>query len=411
MNLFDYFGNMNMFGAAPNAQVQSLLENKLITQDTIDKANKQSIGSGLITGLASYLAQPQNEGYGTATPYIAKAFLNANKAAQVPFQNIPQGYAMDTQIEEDKLKIKNQQRDESLKQELLNDPRVKNNPVLRAAVFSKPEKVFEILNTPKKPLGQKERLAQLMTMDSDPNQILTNTQRAEMNAIKQILSVGSPTGQTFGGLNLPSAPDGYYYDKDENGTLKLNEDGKPYVVPVAGSAEAIKRIKEDKKEKVGKESKATIASTVVVDAQRALDLIDEDGTTTGADAFALRLVPGTKAYALDQMVKSIQANIGIDKLLDIKASGAGLGQVPQSQLEMLASVLGQLNTAQDRETVRYNVQRVLDLYSDIVAQAGGKEALANAITQSTKTPERDRLKSKQKIRTQEEQDLLNKYKG
>ena len=149
MNLFDYFGNMNVFGAAPNSQVQSLLDNKLITQDTIDKANKQSIGSGLITGIASYLAQPQNQGYGDASPYIAKAFLNANKAAQVPFQNIPQGYEMDTQIAENKLKLKNQQRDETLKQELLNDPRVKNNPVLRAAVFSDPSKVFEILSKPK----------------------------------------------------------------------------------------------------------------------------------------------------------------------------------------------------------------------------------------------------------------------
>ena len=98
-------------------------------------------------------------------------------------------------------------------------------------------------------------------------------------------------------------------------------------------------------------------------------------------------------------------------MLDIKASGAGLGQVPQSQLEMLASVLGQLNTAQDRETVRFNVQRVLDLYSDIVRQAGGEEALASAIAQSKQTPERDRLKGKQKTRTQEEQNLLDKYKG
>ncbi len=409
--LFDYFGNMNIFGAAPGGQVQSLLDNKLITKEAVERANKQSIGSGLITGLASYLAQPKNQGYGSSAPYLAKAFLNANQTAQVPFTNLPNQYAMDTQIAEDKLNLENQKRTKELENQLLNDPRVKDNPILRAAVFSKPEKVFEILNTPKKPLGQKERLAQLMTMDSDPNQTLTNGQRAEMNAIKQILSVGSPTGQTFGGLNLPTAPDGYYYDKNPNGTLKLNEEGNPYVVPVAGSAEAIKRTKDEKKEKVGKESKATIASTVVVDAQRALDLINEDSTTTGADAFALRLIPGTKAYALDQMVKSIQANIGIDKLLDIKASGAGLGQVPHKQLEMLASVLGQLNTAQDRETVRFNVQRVLDLYSDIVRQAGGEEALASAIAQSKQTPERDRLKGKQKTRTQEEQNLLDKYKG
>ena len=400
-----------MFGVAPNAQVQSLLDNKLIDQSVIDKANRQSIGTGLVTGLASYLAQPKNLNAGEATPYIAKAFLNANKAAQAPFANIPQGYEMDTRIAENKLKLKNQQEAETLKQELLNDPRVKNNPVLRAAVFSKPEKVFEILNTPKKPLSQPERLAQLMTMDADPNQTLTNTQRAEMNAIKRILSVGSPTGQSFNGLDLPKPPDGYFYDRNANGTLKTNEEGKPYVVPVAGSDEARKRIKEDKKEQVGQEGKATIASTVVVDAQRALDLIDSNDLTTGLDAWALRNVPSTKAYALDQMVKSIQANIGIDKLLDIKASGAGLGQVPQSQLEMLASVLGQLNTAQDKATVRYNVQRVLDLYSDIVRQAGGEEALQAAVAASQQTPERKDLEAMPKERSQEDEDLLKKYTG
>ena len=147
--LFDYFGNMNIFGAAPNGQVQSLLDNKLITKEAVERANKQSIGSGLITGLASYLAQPKNQGYGDSTPYLAKAFLNANQAAQVPFTNLPNQYAMDTQIAEDKLNLENQKRTKELENQLLNDPRVKNNPVLRAAVFSNPAKALEILNKPK----------------------------------------------------------------------------------------------------------------------------------------------------------------------------------------------------------------------------------------------------------------------
>jgi hypothetical protein len=147
--LFDYFGNMNIFGAAPGGQVQSLLDNKLITKEAVERANKQSIGSGLITGLASYLAQPKNQGYGDSTPYLAKAFLNANQAAQVPFTNLPNQYAMDTQIAEDKLNLENQKRTKELENQLLNDPRVKDNAILRAAVFSNPEKVFEILNKPK----------------------------------------------------------------------------------------------------------------------------------------------------------------------------------------------------------------------------------------------------------------------
>ena len=200
MNLFDYFGNMNVFGAGPNSQVQSLLDNKLITQDTIDKANKQSIGSGLITGIASYLAQPQNQGYGDASPYIAKAFLNANKAAQVPFQNIPQGYEMDTQIAENKLKLQNQQRDETLKQELLNDPRVKGNPVLRAAVFSDPSKVFETLNKPKPQVNNAQLYSQLLAKKNqsevDQNVKFTPADEAQLKAVQQALQLTNPIAPT-----------------------------------------------------------------------------------------------------------------------------------------------------------------------------------------------------------------------
>ncbi len=409
--------DFNIFGAKPSSNLEELYKMGLLGnqndgsnfQDFTRKANRQSNIQGLLTGALSYLAQPKNQNFGSALPYLARAGLQGVQAAGSSMDRYEQDAMQKLKFQEQQKILGQQKADEELKIQLLNDPRVQADPILRAAVESNPEKVYEILNKPKKQLSQSERLAQLMTMDADPNQTLTNTQKAEMNAIKQILSVGSPTGQTFGGVNLPTAPEGYYYDKNPDGTLKTNEEGNPYVVPVAGSAEDIKRKKEDKKEKVGKESKATIAATVIVDAQRALDLIDLDSSTTGADAFALRLAPGTNAYSLDQMVKSIQANIGIDKLLDIKASGAGLGQVPQSQLEMLASVLGQLNTAQDKETVRYNVERVLTLYSDIVRQAGGEEALANAITQSLQTPERKKLESKPKTKTQEEEDLLNKY--
>jgi hypothetical protein len=200
MNLFDYFGNMNVFGAAPNAQVQSLLDNKLIDQSVIDKANRQSIGTGLVTGLASYLAQPKNLNAGDATPYIAKAFLNANKAAQAPFANIPQGYAMDTQIAEDKLKIQNQQRDEALKQELLNDPRVKNNPILRAAVFSDPSKVFESLNKPKPQLNNAQLYSQLLTKknrsETDQNVQFTAADEAQLKAVQKALQITNPIAPT-----------------------------------------------------------------------------------------------------------------------------------------------------------------------------------------------------------------------
>jgi len=106
-NLFNIFEGMNAFGAGPGARTRSLLDTidpvtgkPLITQDAIDKANRQSIGTGIVTGLASYLAQPKNKGYGSAVPYLAQSYLQANKAAQAPFQGVADKYLMDTQLTE-----------------------------------------------------------------------------------------------------------------------------------------------------------------------------------------------------------------------------------------------------------------------------------------------------------------------
>ena len=99
-NLWNIFEDMNAFGAGPGAKTRSLLDSNLITQDAIDKANRRSIGTGIVTGLASYLAQPKNKGYGSAVPYLAQSYLQANKAAQAPFQGIADKYLMDTQLAE-----------------------------------------------------------------------------------------------------------------------------------------------------------------------------------------------------------------------------------------------------------------------------------------------------------------------
>tara|TARA_B110000285_G_scaffold31193_1_gene32169 strand:- start:20006 stop:21481 length:1476 start_codon:yes stop_codon:yes gene_type:complete len=100
MNLFDYFGDINAFGAGPDARAQSLLDAKLITPEAMESANKRSIGTGIMTGIASYLAQPKNQNYGSVVPYLGKAYLNANQAAQAPFQGMTDKYLMDTKIAE-----------------------------------------------------------------------------------------------------------------------------------------------------------------------------------------------------------------------------------------------------------------------------------------------------------------------
>ena len=122
-NLFNIFEGMNAFGAGPDARTKSLLDSEFITPETVEAANRRSIGTGIVTGLANYLAMPKNQGFGSGIPYIAQSYLAANKAAQAPFQRIGDKYAMDTQIAEQKRVLGQRSKTkEVLEQMILKDP-------------------------------------------------------------------------------------------------------------------------------------------------------------------------------------------------------------------------------------------------------------------------------------------------
>jgi hypothetical protein len=74
--------------------------------------------------IATYLSQPKNQGYGSALPYLGKAFLGGMSASE--------GVA-DKAISN--LKTQRELQQFALKQQAMNriieDPRVKNDPVLR----------------------------------------------------------------------------------------------------------------------------------------------------------------------------------------------------------------------------------------------------------------------------------------
>jgi len=211
--LFDYFGNMNIFGAAPNGQVQSLLNNKLITKEAIERANKQSIGSGLITGLASYLAQPKNQGYGDSTPYLAKAFLNANQAAQVPFTNLPNQYAMDTKIKENQRVLGERNKtQETINKMIENDPTLadlRGAPLQQqiAAINENTKQRFAI----KKPLSIDDQMDKIIfdiNAKKERGEELTLTDESNLKAATQVKLMSSSDPSGLQSAMLPGAEKG-----------------------------------------------------------------------------------------------------------------------------------------------------------------------------------------------------------
>jgi hypothetical protein len=168
-------------------------------------------------------------------------------------------------------------------------------------------------------------------------------------------------------------PSGYAFVEDPNSPAG----GRMEIVP--GGPADTKAKEAEAKTAAGEEVTRRGAQNVYEDTSRAINMIKKHpNLATGTVAFATRGIPGMPAFDVQKMVDSIRANIGIDALLKIKASGAGLGQVPQRQLEMLANTLGNLDTVQDPKIVLFNLNRVRDIYKDIVKANGGDPAVEYA---------------------------------
>lgn len=144
------------------------------------------------------------------------------------------------------------------------------------------------------------------------------------------------------------------------------------VMPIPGSKTAYDQDQDAMQRQSGIEREAVAAQTVFEDTQRVLDVLDKYGAAaTGPAASATKWLAITPAGQVNKHIESIKGNVGIDSLLKIKREGSGLGQVPQSQLDMLAGLLGKLDPDMKLEDVRYNVERIQEIYADIVKKSGG----------------------------------------
>ena len=73
MALLDMFDGMNIFGARPSGA---------LTETEQAKLKNQALFSGLLGSGLTYLAQPKNQGYGSAFPYLAKSYLGGMTQSQ-----------------------------------------------------------------------------------------------------------------------------------------------------------------------------------------------------------------------------------------------------------------------------------------------------------------------------------------
>ena len=115
--LKDIFGTgTNIFGAGAGPETDILVQNGLLSKEQVDQAENASLMKGLIGSAVGYLAQPKNQGYGSATPYIAKGFLQGMEQAKQPFANLTSSAGTKMKMEDYQLKKAERERSAQTRQ-------------------------------------------------------------------------------------------------------------------------------------------------------------------------------------------------------------------------------------------------------------------------------------------------------
>lgn len=107
---------------------------------------------------------------------------------------------------------------------------------------------------------------------------------------------------------------------------------------------------------------ARVGSTLKQAATRAFKIIDENWLATGTPGAVSGVIPGSAAANLRKVLEPIQANIGFDRLQQMRdqsKTGGALGSIAVRELEFLQAVQGSLDITQSPQTLKENIAAIL----------------------------------------------------
>ena len=181
--------------------------------------------------------------------------------------------------------------------------------------------------------------------------------------------VGAPGGvDKFGRVFQAEGPTGRaFFQASEAGQLRE----LPGIRPIEGVQE--RKFEAAQEEKIVKEEQARKtsqreAALVGFDINTALDQA-ESAFTTGFAGSIAAAVPGTPAFDLRSTLDTIKANVGFNKLQEMRdnsPTGGALGQVSEQENRLLQSVLGNVEQSQSKEQFTRNLTRLKSIFDAVV---------------------------------------------
>jgi len=129
-------------------------------------------------------------------------------------------------------------------------------------------------------------------------------------------------------------------------------------------AERIKQMPQAERALLRKQQQATMVDDTI---DRALNKVG--AWTTGFTGSAARKIPGTEAFDLSNLLDTIKANVGFDKLQEMREqspTGGALGQVSDFENRQLQAVIANLEQSQSEKQLRENLELVRETVRNIV---------------------------------------------
>jgi len=141
-----------------------------------------------------------------------------------------------------------------------------------------------------------------------------------------------------------------------------------------------KQADKGEKKEAAKSFAISHANKVVEDVAAAKSLVS--GTTTGLTGKAASYIPGSDSYNLNQRLLTIKANLGFDRLQQMREAsptGGALGQVAVQELQALQATVGSMELGQSREELSRNLDKIDLHYNNWLNTMGAapKPAVAN----------------------------------
>lgn len=197
--------------------------------------------------------------------------------------------------------------------------------------------------------------------------------REQRKASATQVNVG-PTGVDYG-----EPPKDMVWARTAEGDVLTERDPetggqRPIAIPIRGSKAHEDAVAGAEAKRVTRKQAVDAGNIVTEDINRVLSAIQTSTLpAVGPSAAVTSRIPGTAAFNVRALLDTIRANIGFDKLQQMRQAsktGGALGQVSERENALLQATMGSLEQSQSTAQFVFNLKRIYNVFLDTIHGPG-----------------------------------------